>query len=121
MAFGLGPTVFDVMNLIVGICKKFAVVNSTVLEFWGIKHIATAQVVVQDHANRHEQFPYSVKLAFGIENFLDVYPSTFKNRNDLAFDRGTSPVFGTTDPLKHTVKLNFSTKSLAGVAYTRRY
>jgi hypothetical protein len=54
----LGPTVFDVINLIVCICKKFAVVNATVLEFCVIQHIVAAQVVGKDNANQYEYFRY---------------------------------------------------------------
>ena len=99
MAFGLGPTVFDVINLIVCICKNFAVANATVLEFRAIQHIVVAQVIGQDNGNQYEQFLYTLRNRLLAWRILLMYIRLpFENTNGLAFDCGTSPLFCTTEP-----------------------
>ena len=57
MSLRLVPKVFDAIEVVLFVCKKFGVVNSIVLEIGHIQHVIATPTVRINDAIRHDLFP----------------------------------------------------------------
>ena len=94
MPFRLVPKVFDAIDVVMLVCKEFAVIDSIVLKLRHIQAIVGTIIVSIDNAIRHHLFTDDGQksLSLGIRNHLRLdLASPLQNAKDGYLARGSTP------------------------------